>query len=87
MGKVSKKTREFEAESRREAYKFWLGFFEKLFLLLFATTVIPFFIEKTQVPLAFRLVWASICLGLFVGILIFAVKLFRLSLNAEGGES
>jgi len=79
MGKALDKVREFEATSRREAYKFWLGFFEKLFLLLFATIVIPFSIGQSNVPIAIAIVWVLLCAGLFIGILALGAKLSKLS--------
>ena len=86
MGKASNKAREFKAENRRESYKFWLGFLEKLFLPLFATIAIPFSIERSEVFLAIRVFWLSLCACLLIIIFALSSKLSKLSLKSEGGD-
>jgi hypothetical protein len=86
MGKALDKAREFKAESLREVYRFWLGFLEKLILLLLATIVIPFLIEKTEMSSAIRTFWLLLCSGLFVTIIFLGIKLSKLSINSEGGD-
>lgn len=86
MGKSLDKAREFEATSRREAYKFWLGFCEKIVLLMLATIIIPWSIGQSEISREIRLWWVLFCAGLVAGIIVVSIKLYKLSLNSKGGE-
>jgi hypothetical protein len=87
MGKTSKRSLEFKAESRREIYKFWLGFLEKVILLVLATIVIPASIARTEIPFTIRIAWLSLGVVLFIVSLVLSVKLSKLSITSEGGEA
>ena len=55
-------------ESKQEVYKFWLGFFEKLFLVFVVSIIIPFVVGQLEVPFIVFFSWAL--LGLILLILI-----------------
>ena len=42
------KPRTTHSENRKEVYKFWLGFFEKVIVLVFAVVILPTFIGQLQ---------------------------------------
>ena len=55
-------------ENKREVYKFWLGFFEKLFLVFIVSIITPFVVGQLEVPFIVFFSWTF--LGLILVVLI-----------------
>ncbi len=65
-------------ENKREVYKFWLGFLEKVFLLAFASLFIPMFSGKLDLSTKAIILWLVICFLLFVAMFDISLRLWKL---------
>jgi hypothetical protein len=61
-------------ENQKEVYKFWLGFFEKVAVLIFAVAIIPTVIGQLKYPPFLVVVWSGV-------IFIFLIVMIWLSRN------
>ena len=58
------KRRKSYFEKQEQVYKFWLGFFEKLTVLVFAAAIIPRVVGSLAFPSTLLLAWAVIIIAL-----------------------
>ncbi len=65
-------------ENKREVYKFWLGFFEKLFLVFVVSIIIPFGVGQLEVPFIVFFSWTLLGLILLVLIAFLSWKFWSL---------
>ena len=68
------KSRKSQPENQKDVYKFWLGFFEKVAVLVFAVVIIPTVIGQLKYPPSLVVVWSGV-------ILIFLTVMIWLSRN------
>ncbi|MGH7455623.1 MAG: hypothetical protein ACRENG_29985 [bacterium] len=72
------KPRTTHPENRKEVYKFWLGFFEKITVLVFAVVILPTFIGQLQYYPALVVVWTSLIVVLIAAMIFLSRKLWYL---------
>ena len=65
-------------------YKFWLGFSEKIILLLLATVIIPLVVGRISIPVVVIFVWSFVCILLVLFAAVLSVRVWKLRNN--GGE-
>jgi len=65
-------------ENKPEVYKFWLGFFEKLFLVFVVSIIIPFVVGQLEVPFIVFFSWTFLGLILLVLIAFLSWKFWSL---------
>ncbi len=58
------KTATSHPEKQEKVYEFWLGFFEKITVLLFAVVIIPRVVGQLNYKPSWLLLWATVILGL-----------------------
>ena len=64
---------------RLDVYKLWLGFLEKLILLLLAAIGIPSIAGTVTLPIVIVILWAAIGIILMIFYVILSVKAKRLA--------
>ena len=65
-------------ENRKDAYKFWLGFFEKITVLVFAVVIMPTFIGQLKYSPALVSVWTGVILLLIAAMIYLSRRLWYL---------
>jgi L-asparagine transporter-like permease len=68
------KARVSHSENRKEVYKFWLGFFEKVAVLVFAVVILPTFIGQLQYYPALVIIWISFIFALVAAMIYLSRK-------------
>lgn len=63
------KVRVSHPENRKEVYKFWLGFFEKVAVLVFAVVIIPSVIGQLKYPSSLVGLWSGV-IFIFLAVMI-----------------
>ena len=71
--------------NRLEVYKFWLGFCEKVVLLLLATIIVPLLVGRISIPVVLVLVWSFVCIFLILLAVALSVRVWKLK-NNRGDE-
>lgn len=66
-------------ENQKEVYKFWLGFFEKITVLIFAAVIVPSVIGQFKYPLTLIIGWSGVVLILLVAMLLLSNEIWHLS--------
>lgn len=72
------KPRTTHSENRKEVYKFWLRFFEKVTVLVLAVVILPSFIGQLQYYPALVIVWTSFIVVLIAAMIFPSRKLWYL---------
>ncbi|RMD90099.1 MAG: hypothetical protein D6813_09600, partial [Calditrichaeota bacterium] len=62
------------SENKKDVYKFWLGFFEKLILLLLATIFMPLIIGQFELPAKIVVLISIACLFFLFAIIYISIK-------------
>lgn len=70
-----------------ELYKIWLGFIEKLILLILAVVIIPLVIGKVFMPLIIVIIWFVMIIVLAIFYISLSVRLRKLSEQQEKGAN
>lgn len=65
-------------ENRKEVYKFWLGVFEKIALILVTVVILPYIIGQLQYPPLVLILSMAVILFLFVVMLFIGRKIWYL---------
>jgi len=53
-------------DNKREVLRFWLGFLEKIILIVLVSVLLPLFIGKLDIPFFATWGWGLICLTLLL---------------------
>ena len=61
-----------------ELYKLWLGFIEKLILLILVAVIIPLVIGKVFIPIIMGFIWFSMIIVLAASYVYLSLKLRKL---------
>ncbi len=75
------KSRKSYFEKQEQVYKFWLGFFEKFTILVFAAAIIPRVVGALAFPSSLLLVWAVIIIALISVMMYLSHRLWYLPKN------
>ena len=67
--------------NKLEVYKFWLGFCEKVVLLLLATIIVPLLVGRISIPVVLVLVWSFVCILLILLAVALSVRVWKLKNN------
>lgn len=65
-------------ENQKEVYKFWLGFFEKITVLIFAVVIVPSVIGQFKYPLTLIIGWSGVVMVLFIIMLLLSFSIWHL---------
>ena len=71
--------------NKLEVYKFWLGFCEKVVLLLLATIIVPLLVGRISIPVIVVFVWSFVCILLILFAVALSVRVWKLK-NNRGDE-
>jgi len=71
--------------NKLEVYKFWLGFCEKVVLLLLATIIVPLLVGRISIPVVLVFVWSFVCMLLILLAVALSVRVWKLK-NNRGDE-
>ena len=71
--------------NKLEVYKFWLGFCEKVVLLLLATIIVPLLVGRISIPVIVVFVWSFVCILLILFAAALSVRVWKLK-NNRGDE-
>ena len=71
--------------NKLEVYKFWLGFCEKVVLLLLATIIVPLLVGRISIPVILVFVWSFVCILLILFAAALSVRAWKLK-NNRGDE-
>jgi len=75
-----------EHDCKLEVYKLWLGFLEKLILLIIAVVIIPLVIGRVFIPSIIGVVWAFLVIILVIVYIFISFKLRNLWKTLSEGE-
>lgn len=70
-------------ENQKEVYKFWLGFFEKITVLIFAAVIVPSVIGQFKYPLTLIIGWSGVVMVLFIIMLLLSFSIWHLPKTRE----
>lgn len=74
-------------DNQKEVYKFWLGFFEKITVLIFAAVIVPSVIGQFKYPLTLIIGWSGVVLVLFVILSLLSYSIWHLPKADDRKES
>ncbi len=74
-------------ENRKEVFKFWLGFFEKIAVLISAVAIIPRVLGQLDYPKLFVLIWTFIICFLLSMMIFLSYRLWYLPQQNVKGET
>lgn len=72
---------------RLELYKLWLGFLEKLVLLILAAVIIPLVMGKVLIPMAVGIVWFILVVILVLVYVVLSLRLRKLCQTLPEGDT
>ncbi len=65
-------------ENKRDFYKFWLGFVEKIIIVLLVSILVPLFIGQVEISFLATFIWGVIFFVLIIATVIVSLKLWKL---------
>jgi hypothetical protein len=80
------KPRKSYFEKQEKVYEFWLGFFEKITVLVFAAAIIPRVVGSLAFPSRLLLAWAVIIIALISVMMYLSRRLWYLPKNNHEKE-
>lgn len=70
-------------ENQKEVYKFWLGFFEKITVLIVAAVIVPSIVGQLSFPFTLAIGWTGVVLVLLVIMSLLSYSIWHLPKTRE----